>query len=149
MCTDKPIRSDRAPAGNTRQPSGFSLVEVMVVVVLMAVLAAIAIPTYSEHIVRSRRSDAMTTLLRLYNRQESFFAARQRYASAAELGAPVTSRYYQIQLTVESSTTYALVAIPRMGSSQEGDGRLRITSSGLAEWDKDGDGSFSHLWQDR
>lgn len=142
------LRHEPYRGGDRQSATGFSLTELMIVVALFAILSAVAIPTYKDHIVRSRRSDAMAELLELYNRQEQFFAARMRYATAAELGAPFNSRYYRIQLQLESSTAYSLVATPLAGTSQSGDGRLRINASGLPQWDKHNNGSFTHLWRD-
>ncbi len=129
--------------------AGFSLIELIIVLLITAALAAIAIPTYSDHVVRSRRSDAMTQLLRLHSDQENFFSAKGRYADATELGLPITTRYYRIGLSDSSPTSYSLLATPLAGSSQEGNGSLRISSFGMAEWDKLNDGSFAYLWEDR
>ncbi len=128
---------------------GFSLTELIVVLLLSAILVSIAIPTYSEHVIRGRRSDAMTQLLRLHNEQAQFFSANGRYADADEIGLPRATRYYRIELSNGTDTGYFLVATPIAGSSQEGSGPLRISAYGLPQWDKSNDGSFAFLWDDR
>ena len=76
-----------------RKSSGFSLVELMIVVVIVAILASIAIPAYNSQIRQSRRTDAKTALLDLAGREERFFSSNNGYTnSQASLGyAPATS----------------------------------------------------------
>lgn len=50
-------------ARKARLASGFTLIELMITVAVVAILAAVAMPSYTEHIMRSHRSNARTTLL--------------------------------------------------------------------------------------
>src|SRR5882724_411021 len=71
---------------------GFTLVELMVVIVIASILMAIAIPSYKNSIRKSRRTDAKTALLDLAGREERFFSTNGRYSQTpAELGYPGTS----------------------------------------------------------
>jgi len=63
-----------------KQP-GFTLVEVMVVVFIISVLAAIAYPSYQGFTQKARRTEAMTTLTEAAARQENFYANNLRYAA--------------------------------------------------------------------
>ena len=61
----------------SRRPesSGFTLIELMIVVVIVAILASIAIPAYNQQIRKSRRTEAKTALLDLAGREERYFNA--------------------------------------------------------------------------
>jgi len=69
---------------NTSQ-RGFTLIELMITVLVAAILAGIAIPSYRSYVLRSHRVDAKNALLALATAQEKFFLQCNRYA--ATLGA--------------------------------------------------------------
>ena len=75
--------------------AGFTLVELMAVVLLLGILTAIAYPSYQEHVLRGYRSEAMALLNDAAARQERFFAQNNSYvteqADVGELGLPHTS----------------------------------------------------------
>jgi prepilin-type N-terminal cleavage/methylation domain-containing protein len=77
---------------------GFTLIEVVVVMAMVAILAAIAIPNYSEYVLRSHRSSAQSFITDVASRQAQFFLDRRTYAAtvaALNLTAPaeVAARY--------------------------------------------------------
>ena len=59
---------------------GFTLIEVIVVMAVVAILAAVAIPSYSEYILRSHRSAAQSFISDVASRQSQFFLDRRSYA---------------------------------------------------------------------
>jgi len=59
---------------------GFTLIEVMIVVAIVAILAAVAFANYSSNILRANRSDARETLTRLADQEERFFLANRMYS---------------------------------------------------------------------
>lgn len=61
--------------------SGFTLIELMIVVVIIGVLASIAYPSYQKHMTQTRRSDAQSALLQIANQQERFFTECNWYAT--------------------------------------------------------------------
>ena len=65
--------------GQTR--AGFTLIELMIVVVIVAVLAAIALPAYQQYAMEAKRSDAHAALLRIATLQEKFFSNNNQYAT--------------------------------------------------------------------
>ena len=66
---------------------GFTLVELMVVIVIASILMAIAIPSYKNSIRKSRRTDAKTALLDLAGREERFMSTNGSYTTSfANLG---------------------------------------------------------------
>jgi type IV pilus assembly protein PilE len=68
------------PAG---RPPGFTLIEILVVLAITAVLAAIAIPTYADHLRRGRITEALTRLADHRVRMEQFFLDHRRYDDGA------------------------------------------------------------------
>jgi type IV pilus assembly protein PilE len=65
---------------------GFTLIELMIVVVIIAILASIGIPSYRQYVIRSTRTEAKTALLRVQAAQEKFYLQQNKYATTdAEL----------------------------------------------------------------
>jgi type IV pilus assembly protein PilE len=71
-----------------RSESGFTLLEVLTVIVVVGVLAAIAIPTWRTHLLRARRGDATAALVEIQRAQDTFFGREARYADATQLTTP-------------------------------------------------------------
>ncbi|MBU0752075.1 MAG: prepilin-type N-terminal cleavage/methylation domain-containing protein [Gammaproteobacteria bacterium] len=69
------------------KPSGFTLIELLIVIAIIAALAAIAIPNYTEYIMRSKITEAVATLSDLRVRMEQFFQDNRTYVGAC---APAT-----------------------------------------------------------
>jgi type IV pilus assembly protein PilE len=59
---------------------GFSLIELMIVVAIIGVLAAIAMPSYRDYVYRANRTVAKTVLMEIVGKQEGFYTDRKRYA---------------------------------------------------------------------
>jgi type IV pilus assembly protein PilE len=119
---------------------GLTLLELLMVVVIVAVLAAIAIPTYSNYMIRARRVDAKTALEQLRAAQEMYRAERGGYAlqianTLDNLGAVVTSGDYNLSFTVATPNSFTAQAVPQT-SRQASDGNLFINHLGQ-KWDKD------------
>lgn len=68
-----------------RVSRGFTLIELMITLVVVAILASIAVPTYRQYVLRSHRVEAKTALLSIAADQEKFYLQRNRYANDAEL----------------------------------------------------------------
>lgn len=118
---------------------GFSLLEIMVVVVIVGILAAIAIPSYTGYINRARRTDAVTALQNVALAEEKHRAEDGIYESEAHLIAagfirPATgneytpSEYYDINITNLTDTTFTASAVGK--GSQAGDVTFAINQDG-------------------
>ena len=76
------FRSSKAV--HMRRPSGFTLIELMIVVGIVAILSAVAIPAYSDYVTRSRVIDALGPLASMQVKMEQFFQDRRTYAGACD-----------------------------------------------------------------
>ena len=66
---------------------GFTLIELMIVIVIVAILAAVAIPSYQNYVIKSNRSAGKGILMDVVNRQQQFFINTKNYAaSLTDLG---------------------------------------------------------------
>ena len=134
---------------------GFSLIELMVVVLVVAVLASLAVSTYSRYVVKTRRAAAAAVLLGVANRQEQFFLDAREYASdMTALGAtppPEVSESYTIATTANNGATpptFQVTATPISGSNQAARdtkcATLTLTSAGVKSIS--GTGSVRDCW---
>ena len=75
--------------------AGFSLIELLVVLVILAVLTAQIMPAYQQHIVRTRRSEAQSALLKLMMQQERFHTQNNSYIAFSSASTEPEARHFQ------------------------------------------------------
>jgi type IV pilus assembly protein PilE len=75
--------------------AGFSLIELLVVLVIVAVLTAAALPAYQQHVIRTRRSEAQSALLKLMMQQERFHSQHNTYIAFSAGVADAEARQFQ------------------------------------------------------
>jgi type IV pilus assembly protein PilE len=115
---------------------GFTLIEAVVVMAMVAILAAIAIPNYSEYVLRSHRSTAQSFMSDVASRQSQFFLDRRAYAAtvgALNMTAPadLAARYtFAINVVAGPPPGFTVTATPI--GPQVGDrcGELSINQTG-------------------
>jgi type IV pilus assembly protein PilE len=118
---------------------GFSLVELMVVVLILAILAAVAIPAYGRYAYRARRVDGQELLLRIANAQERFYATNNHYGSLSDVGfaAPANSEkgFYLATSDVATGSTsaqaFTATATPQPVQASDACKALSITNAGV------------------
>jgi len=109
------------PKRPPRRPSGFTLVEMMVVAAIVAIFAAIAYPAYTRHVERARRAAARAALMEAAQYLERFYAGANTYEgvtlpdrlTVSPAGAPAGEAAYAISAASAASSGYTLKATPR------------------------------------
>jgi type IV pilus assembly protein PilE len=114
---------------------GITLIELLIVILIIGILAAIAIPAYTNYMQRARRVDAKTALEQLRASQEMFRAEKGSYSiNLVELvntfGVPNVSGDYSILLINTGATAYLAEAQPNT-ARQLSDGSLFINQDGV------------------
>lgn len=128
----------------SRQSHGFTLIELMIVVVVIGILAAIAIPNYQQYIIRSHRTAAQAEMMDIANRQKQFLVSNRAYVdknaledSGYALPTDLAARYdYVITLGAGTLPTFTITFTAK--GAQASDGDLTLTSDGVkspaAKW---------------
>lgn len=119
---------NRTPAEGF-DPAGFTLIEVLVAMAVIAILAAIALPSYTEYVNRGRRAEGRTALSQALQQQERFFAANNRYSVFSD-AAP--NGFMTSSGEDPGSAHYALSAAACAGSTQDQCVVISAVPSGMA-----------------
>ena len=121
MTDTRSLTNWRRPPKLWSSGAGFSLIELLTVVVIIGILAIIALPSYRQYSVRSQRTDAKTALLRLATNQERFYLQNRRYGGTADLpalgfAAALSEKgAYAITVPTANADTYTATATVTVG----------------------------------
>jgi len=120
--------------------SGFTLVELMVTVAVIALLAAIAVPSYRQHVIRGKRSAAQAVMMDIANREQQYLLANRVYAGKSELESngyvlpPDVGQDYDWGVEAEQfddkPPTFVITLTPRVGGGQASDVVLTLDNEG-------------------
>jgi type IV pilus assembly protein PilE len=108
---------------------GFTLLELMIVVSIIGVIAALVFPRYQDYILKSRRTDGKTLLSGVAAREEQYFMDNKTYtANPADLGytananGNITSEqgFYEVQIAA-TAVTFNLQAVPQSSQTRDTD----------------------------
>lgn len=127
--------------------SGFNLIELMIVIAIVGIIAAVGYPSYQDSIIKSKRQMGKTALVQVLGRQEQNFVNNKSYTTnLTNLGYPANGFYidnegdaqasaegaiYLIQLADPTATSFTLQAVPQgPQANDETCGTLSLTESG-------------------
>lgn len=117
--------------------AGFSLIELMITVAVIGILAAVAYPSYQEHIRKSRRAEAQSVLMNLATRQQQALLDTRAYASAVSalaVSIPAgVGNFYSFTASAPAAVppTFTLTATPQGDQTRDTCGTLSLNQAGV------------------
>ena len=142
-----------------RRQRAFSLIEIMVVLAVVGILLALAVPVYNGYSVRAYRTEVQADLLRCAQGMERHAALTLGYSNAVDADGDgqgdqstgpvsenlcrVASTHYRISVRTADSAHFVLRAEASGATSPvAGDGALELDAAGERRWDRNDDGDF-------
>ena len=115
----------------TKTNTGFTLLELMITVGLLAIVVSLAIPSYSQYVVRSNRSEGIEALLTASACQERLLVRNNAY-NANACGGATQNGYYTIAFTASNSNqNFVATATPQGNQVNDNCGTLAISDTGV------------------
>jgi type IV pilus assembly protein PilE len=139
---DIPVKSQR----------GFTLVELMIVLVIIAALVGFALPAYRDYVVRSNRVEAMVALTELANLEEKHFSNELAYTTTlSDLDYPqfTPDDHYQLSISNSANLDYILTATPRNQQLADDNSCQQFTLNSLGQRsarDTNGNDTTQECW---
>lgn len=121
----------------SKDQRGFTLIEMMIVVAIIGILAAIAYPSYQSYVIKTKRADMMTEMQNIASMIESRKLAQGNYSNALKSGLEGDypkqgSALYTVALTPDPLTSeWSITATPKTGSQMANDGRMTLNYVGV------------------
>jgi type IV pilus assembly protein PilE len=119
---------------------GFTLIELLLVVAIIGILAAVAIPSYSKYVVKAHRTSAINGLLELASRQARYYTTNNKYATNmtvlgyASNPMPLDSagsRYFDLSVESVTANGFVLKAVPYDKQTTDSCGTFKYTDLGV------------------
>lgn len=115
---------------------GFTLIELLIVIAVIGILTAVALPSYNNAMRKSHRADAQSVLMDIASRQQQMLVDTRKYVgTVAELNTSVPTKvggHYNIAITLGSGVapTFVATATPQGSQAQDSCGTLTIDQTG-------------------
>jgi len=109
--------------------TGFTLIELMITVAVVAILAAIAIPSYSQYVLRANVTEAVAGLSDMRVKMEQYFQDQRNYSGGGGITPPCqagsvaplpTAKYFTFACSNLGATTYTVTATGKAGTNMAG-----------------------------
>jgi type IV pilus assembly protein PilE len=131
-----------------RKARGFTLIELMITVVIVAILASVAWPSYQNYLKRSRRAEAQSLMLAIVNKEQQYLLDARQYTDVLGAGGLAIAQqgwdctlntsktcanaFYDITVTLNAGPppSFTVAGTPKVASNQNGDGTLTFVSTG-------------------
>lgn len=131
-----------------KKQSGFTLIELMIVVAVVAILAAVTLPAYRDHVRKARRADAAALMLDIVNREEQYILDQRVYTddptamsvthdSFTCTATSCTNNFYVVDITVNNTATpptYTVTATAQGDQTPMGDISIDSTGAKTGDW---------------
>lgn len=116
---------------------GVTLIELMVVIAVIGIVSAVALPSYNKHVLKSNRSNAQAVLLETAQFMERYYTANNSYVNASVLtavvpkGATGSAVKYNVSFSVApTASAYTVQAVPANGQASDSCGTLTVSQTG-------------------
>ncbi len=141
------MKTARSAHTTTQRSSGFTLIELMITVAIVAILAAVALPAYRDYVIRGTLTDARSLLSTLHSRMEQYYQDNRNYGPAGACGVPnpaaTESPYFTISCAPGATDqAYTITAVGTGGTTgftftinQQG---ARVSTAVPAGWGANG-----------
>jgi type IV pilus assembly protein PilE len=130
-----------------KRQSGFTLLELMIVVAIIGIIAVVAYPAYTSYVKEARRSDAMAALLAAQLEQEKYRSSNTTYAAnTTTLGISATSQegYYNVSVASADGVSFVVTAAPTGLQTGDDCGTFAVDENGP---DYSGTYADAQCWQ--
>lgn len=113
---------------------GFTLVEVMITIVILGIISVIALPSYSEQVKKTRRTNAQSDLVELTAYMERYYGENFTYEAATlpftESPKEGSTKYYDLAINASNETNFTLSATPKGSQANDRCGNMTVNDTG-------------------